>query len=65
MNSKDIYKNKFKELLQAEEQARDLYKYYIQRIKDPALLEKIKEIYADEEKHVRIVQNIIELTFLE
>jgi len=59
MSSKGIYKKKFEEMLQTEEKARGLYKYYVDRIKDPTLLEKFKEIYQDEERHVSIVKSFI------
>lgn len=61
MNSRDIYINKFEELLLIEKKFRDLYKYHVDRIKDPILLEKFKRIYEDEKKHVEIVQNFIKM----
>ena len=59
MNSKDIYLKKFNELLEVEQKAGDFYKYYITRVEDPILLEQFKNICADEEKHMAIVNNII------
>ena len=60
MNSKNIYEKKFNEMLLIEEKARDLYKYYVDRIKDPELLGKFNEIYNDEVKHVQIVKSFID-----
>lgn len=37
MSSRELYKNKFKELLSAEGKARDFYKYYIDNVKTPIL----------------------------
>jgi len=59
MNSKEIYKKKFEELLAIEEKARDLYKYYINRIEDPVLLETFQRIYNDEEWHVKAIRGFI------
>ena len=60
MSSKESYIKKFKELLDAEKKARDYYKYYIDRIEDVTLLEQFREIYKDEQKHVGMVESIIE-----
>ena len=62
MNSKEMYRKKFEEMLSVEEKAVNLYKYYINELKDPTLLSKFKEIYEDENKHVRIVKDFIERT---
>ena len=59
MNSKAVYRKKFEEMLEVEKKARDLYKYYVDRITDEYLLDKFKEIYKDEEKHVAIVSKFI------
>ena len=61
MSSSEVYRKKFEEMRLTEEKARDLYAYEIERIKDPALLEKLKEIYEDEKKHVQITSNFIDL----
>lgn len=61
MSSKEAYIRKFQDLLRAEEKVRDLYKYHVDRLNDPVLLEKFKLIYEDEKKHVEIVQNIIKM----
>ena len=61
MSSNSIYRKKFEELLRTEEKARDLYQYYIERLEDPVLLEKFKEIYSDELRHVAITKNFLEL----
>ena len=60
MSSKDIYKKKFEEMLFVEEKARDLYKYYVDRLKDGYLLDRFTEIYKDEEDHLSIVKVFIE-----
>jgi len=60
VNSKNIYEKKFNEMLLIEEKARDLYKYYVDRIKDPELLGKFNEIYNDEVRHVQIVKSFID-----
>ena len=60
MDSKEMYRKKFEELLKIEEKARDLYKYYISQVEDPVILEKLKELYEDEQKHVKIVEDFIE-----
>jgi len=62
MNSKEMYRKKFEEMLKVEGKAANLYKYYISELEDPALLEKFKEIYEDENKHIRIVKDFIERT---
>jgi len=61
MGSNNVYIKKFEELLQAEEKARDFYKYYANQLSDSGLLEKFKKIYQDEEKHVNICKNIIKV----
>tara|TARA_B100000315_G_C14268170_1_gene447393 strand:- start:264 stop:458 length:195 start_codon:yes stop_codon:yes gene_type:complete len=63
MSSDNVYIKKFEELLQVEEKARDFYKYYINQLKDTNLLEKFKEIYQDEIRHVNISKNIIKMAF--
>ena len=62
MNSKEMYRKKFEEMLKVEEKAANLYKYYIGELEDPTLLEKFKEIYEDENKHIKIVKDFIERT---
>ena len=44
MNTNPAYKKKFEQMLGIEEKARDLYKYHVNRIKDPPLLEKFQEM---------------------
>lgn len=61
MSFKGVYQKKFEELLRTEEKARDLYQYYIERLEDPVLLEKFKQIYNDELRHVAITKNFLEL----
>jgi len=63
MDSKDIYRKKFEEMLRVEEKARDLYKYYLSRIEDSSILEKFKELHEDEERHVNIVKGFIDKTY--
>ena len=65
MSSEEIYIDKFRDILEVEQKARDLYKYYSSRLKDPTILKKIREIYKDEQKHVLIVQRIMRLIFVE
>ena len=60
MSSKEVYKRKFEDMLDVEKKVRDFYKYYIDNIKDPYILEKLQEIFQDEEKHVKIVQGFID-----
>lgn len=62
MSSRQEYKKKFEELFEIEKKARNLYKYYVDRLNDPHLLEKFTEIYHDEEKHMKIAQELIDLT---
>ncbi len=62
MDSKNIYRKKFEEMLSVEEKARDLYKFYLSRIEDPLILEKFTELHRDEEKHVDIVKGFIDKT---
>ena len=59
MNSKNTEKEQFGPLLHIEESAMDMYKGYIDRIKDPFLLLRLKELYSDEQKHVDIVKNFM------
>lgn len=59
MNSSNIYKNKFEQLSRLEEKFSNLYKYYINNLKDEALLAKFKEIYEDEKKHVLMAQGFV------
>ncbi|MBN3037954.1 MAG: hypothetical protein JW869_00890 [Candidatus Omnitrophica bacterium] len=61
MSSNEVYKKEFQKALLIEERARDYYKYYIDRIKDAKLLEKFKEIYADEQRHVQVVKEFIDI----
>jgi len=61
MSSEELYKNKFKELLAAEEKARDFYKYYIENVKDRFINEKLSLIYSDEVKHVTMAKKFIDI----
>ncbi|MDP3786091.1 MAG: hypothetical protein Q8R05_00825 [Candidatus Omnitrophota bacterium] len=53
---------KFYEMQNVEEKTRDMYKYYIDRLKDEVLLKNFREIYADEVKHVGITRNFVEIS---
>ena len=59
MSSKNTEKEQFGPLLQIEESAVDMYKHYIERIKDPFLLSRLKELHSDEQKHVAIVKTFM------
>jgi len=61
MNFKENFKEQVGPLVQIEQKARDMYGYYIDRVQDPILLAKLKEIHEDEEKHVEIAKSIIDL----
>ena len=61
MSSKKVYKKEFEELLRTEEQVRDIYGYYIKRIEDPFLSEKLSWIYEQEKEHVEIAQGFIDM----
>lgn len=59
MSSKDVYKKEFEKALAIEEKIKGFYKFYLDKLKDNHLLGKLKEIYADESRHVEIVKDII------
>jgi rubrerythrin len=59
MSSDKKFGAQFRELLQLEQDGRERYGYYIEKIEDPFLLKRFKEIYTDESKHVEIVQGFI------
>lgn len=61
MNSNEVYKKKFEELAAIEEKAMQLYKYYVDRVKDPFLLEKFGEIYRDEVRHFKMAKDFVKL----
>jgi hypothetical protein len=61
MASKEAYKKQFEDLYETEKKAKELYGYYIPVIKDSFLLEKFKEIHADEVKHMAIAKGLISL----
>ena len=61
MSSKEIFEKMFEDLLPIETKARDLYGYYLDKISDEFLLSKFKEIHADEEKHIKIAQELIKI----
>ena len=61
MNTKDIYKKQFEQILDREKKARDLYQYYITRTKDANLLKKFQEILQDEIEHIRIAQTFVDI----
>ena len=58
--SSDIYKKKFEDLLKTEQRAMDYYKFYLEKVSDKILLEKLNEIYQDEVKHARLAQGFID-----
>ena len=62
MSSSKIYRKKFEELLAIEERLRYFYEYYLDRLEDPVLLGKFREIYEDEKMHIIFAQYCIELT---
>lgn len=61
MSSNAIYVKEFKEIVYVEDQIRDIYKFYIKRIKDPFLLKKLRWIYKQEEEHAKIAQGFINM----
>ena len=56
--SSDLYLRKFEDLLEIERKAASYYKYYIDRVEDKLLLEKLNELYSDEVKHIDIAKKI-------
>ena len=61
MSSNGIYEKKFEEILEVEESTIGLYKYYIDEIEDSFLLDRFKEIYIDELRHVSIAKKFIRM----
>jgi len=61
MSSKEWYKQQFLELWEIEKKARDLYKSYNGKIEDPFIAIKFDKIYHEEENHMLIVQDLINL----
>ena len=59
MSSENVYKRKFEELLGIEEKAMYYYKLYLDKVEDLFLLERIKELYNDELRHMEIVQGFL------
>ena len=60
MNSNEIYRKKFEKLYLMEDRFVNLYKYNINRVRDPNILDKLKQIYGDEKKHCEIVKGFID-----
>lgn len=59
MNSKHKHLVIFKDLLETEKKARDLCEKYYKELTDTFLAEKAKEMLFDEEKHVKIAEDLI------
>lgn len=54
-------KGYFNKMLKMEESARDLYKEYIKKFKNPALVSDIRRIEKQEELHVTMVRQLLQM----
>ena len=61
MTSKEYYKKKFEEMMATEKKARDLYKYYVDRLDDAYLKKTMEKICNDEARHMEIAQTLVDL----
>ncbi len=51
----------FKEILEIEKNARDSYNYLIEKVKDPEARSVLESIRDDEEKHMKLASEAIEI----
>ena len=63
-DGKKIYLSEFMRVFDIETVAERYYRYYAENIQDPNLLEKFKEIHQDEQKHIKIAQNMVDIVKL-
>ena len=60
MISNQLYKKEFETLVRFEERFISLYGYHLNRIKDTSLLDRLKNIYDEEKKHLELTKGFID-----